>query len=119
MDIVTNYLPEIFAGLSFVVAGLLYSSLGYARKAMRSLSGEAVTFDYAKVGKSIVLGIVLGITAFVWTGIEGDVIDVHNLKEFGTQVGLNSAAIMIVHKLLLGRKEGEVGTLPTPPGKGT
>lgn len=116
-----DYYHETLAGLSFIVAGLLYSSLGYARKAMRALSGEDVTFDYSKMGKSVVLGIVLGIAAFVWTGVEGEVIKVENLKEFAAQVGLNSAAIMIVHKLLLGRKESketEVGTLPVPPGKG-
>lgn len=99
-------LQYVVTGLSFVAAGIFYSTSGYIKKIRKKLSGDdSVTLDYAKMLKTTVIGIVLGIGAFIMSAYNGEIIQVANMHEFFVQVGLNMAAILIIDKWILGRAE--------------
>lgn len=119
---------------SFIVAGVIYSASGWLKKVRRKLAGENVPLDYRKMGKSVLIGVILGIAAMAWSAYEGDVIIITDAREFGVQVGLNMAVILLVDKLILGTAQPKAGPtgdedegdfdeleseLPTevPPGK--
>ena len=121
------------AGASFIVAGLYYSSMGWVAKIRKALSSDDAKIDWGKMGKSVMVGIFLGVAAFVAMEVAGeDAISISTPQEFFTQVGINSAAILAVDKLLLGRAPkdqsikandndasatGTTGVTDLPPGK--
>lgn len=109
-------------GLSFIAAGVFYSASGYAKTLRRALTGDSVQLDYRKMGKSVVLGVILGITAMVLTGtvdhaagtkIQEDILtnfgDLSNpfntFLGFVTVAGSHTAIILAADKWLLGRPD--------------
>ncbi len=88
--------------LSFPAAGIYYSSTGFAKKFARSLAGEKTVLDYAKIGRTTLLGIIVGVIAFVYTAYNGETIHVVTLQQFLTQIAVNLAAVMTVDRLVLG-----------------
>lgn len=92
--------------LTFVAAGMFYSSSGYAKKLRKKLSGDtSVTLDYKKMGKTTIIGIIIGVAAFIWSTYHGETITVTTMEQFFVQVGLNMTAVLIIDKWLLGRSE--------------
>jgi len=88
--------------VSFIVAGVFYSSGGYVKKVRRKLAGEDVKLDYKKMGKTILIGIILGIVAMVWAVHDGTTFTIDSLETFIAQVGLNASVILLVDKYILG-----------------
>jgi len=106
-----SYIGHAITGLTFVAAGVFYATSGYIKKIRKKLSGDnSVKLDYSKMGKTTIIGVVLGIGAFIMSTYNGDIIHVANMHEFFVQVGLNMSAILIIDKWILGRSEG-----PTKP----
>lgn len=108
----TNPQPEvelvtyIITGTTFVAAGVFYSMSGYVKKIRKKLSGDnSVKLDYSKMGKTTLIGVILGIGAFILSTYNGDTIHVSTMQEFFVQVGLNTTAILIIDKWILGRSE--------------
>ena len=109
--------------LSFVAAGLFYSIMGASNAYRRRIATQNwAGFDFVKLGKSVTLGVVLGIGAFIAVELQGQVIMIGSLHEFLVQVGLNTTAILMIQKFLLGgyavqpkKEEDELKptTLPT------
>jgi len=96
-------------GLTFVAAGVFYSSSGYVKKLRKKLNGDdTVVLDYSKMGKTTIIGVVLGIGAFIMSTYAGETIHVLNMHEFFVQVGLNMSAILIIDKWLLGRSDSPI-----------
>jgi len=92
--------------VTFVAAGVFYSMSGYIKKMRKKLSGDdSVTLDYSKMGKTIIIGIVLGVGAFIISTYLGETIHVSNMHEFFVQIGLNMSAILVIDKWILGRSE--------------
>ena len=100
-------------GLSFIAAGVFYSASGYAKALRRALTGESPNLDYRKMGKSVILGVVLGIVAIVLSHaveVEGpilaDLSDTDPRKVLYAFIGLagsHTAVILAADKWLLGR----------------
>ena len=102
--------PELqhhaYAFASFMASGIFYSASGWIKRVRRMLAGDSTErLDYSKMGKSLLIGVILGIGAFVWSSYEGDTIAVGTLHEFLTQVGINTSVILLVDKWILGRPE--------------
>lgn len=55
----------------FVGAGIVYSAIGWIRRARAKLAGADVKFNVRKAGMSTLLGLGLGVGAFIWTWISG------------------------------------------------
>ena len=86
----------------FVSGGLVYSLLGYWKAIRRSINGS-VPFDLAKLKTGGVLGVMLGITATVYSVYNGDsYIVVTTVQGFITAVGGSIGIIYTVDKILLG-----------------
>lgn len=85
----------------FIVAGIAYSTIGYRAKLLKALQGEKVEFDTARIGKTIILGVVLGVAATIMSLYNGDTILVSSPQDFFTQVATAMGAIFTIHKLLL------------------
>ena len=107
----------ILAGLSFITSGIFYSSSGWIKKVRRKLAGQAVRMDYQKMGKSILIGVILGAGAMVYSAYNGDVITITSAEQFFAQVAVNTAVILLVDKWILGRAEekGEGETMKAAP----
>ncbi len=89
-----SYIGHVVTGLTFVTAGIFYSTSGYIKKIRRKLAGDnTVRLDYHKMGKTTAIGVILGAGAFVMSIYAGDIIHVANLHEFFVQVGLNISFI--------------------------
>jgi len=88
--------------LSFPAAGIYYSTTGFAKKFARSLAGEKTLIDYGKIGRTTLLGVIVGVVAFVFTTYNGETIHVVSLQEFLTQIAVNLADVMTVDRLVLG-----------------
>ena len=88
--------------LSFPAAGIYYATTGFAKKFARSLSGEKTPIDYGKIGRTTLLGVIVGVIAFVFTTYNGDTIHVTSLQQFLTQIAVNLAAVMTIDRLILG-----------------
>lgn len=96
----------VITGATFLVAGIFYSTSGYVKKLRKKLSGDNnVEFDYSKMGKTTVIGVILGIGAFVMSTYLGETFYVVTMHEFFVQVGLNMSAILIIDKWILGRTD--------------
>ena len=98
---INDVLYHLVTASTFLIAGIFYSASGYINKLRRSLSGEKVEIDYVRMGKTMILGVVLGIGAFILSIYNGDIIHVDTMHEFFVQVGLNAAAILFIHKWIL------------------
>ena len=92
----------IIGFLTFPAAGIYYSSTGFAKKFARSLSGEKTILDYSKMTRTTILGVIVGVVAFVYTAYNGDTIHVSTFQQFLTQVAINLAVVMTVDRLVLG-----------------
>jgi hypothetical protein len=92
---------------SFLVAGVFYSSSGWIKKVRRKLVDDTVPLDLKKMGRSVLIGIFLGVGAMVASAYFGDVILVTNAEEFLVQIGLNTSVILLVDKWILGRGTDE------------
>lgn len=122
---------------SFIVAGVFYSSSGWIKRVRRLLAGEKLPLDWKKMGRSVLIGVILGVGAMIYFVYDGNPIVINNAQEFFVQVGLNTAIILLIDKWILGRAgpngtTTDVGTgdvddedltiddIPTevPPGKG-
>ncbi len=88
--------------LSFPAAGIYYATTGFAKKFARSLSGQKTEIDYSKIGRTTLLGVIVGIVAFVYVTYNGDTIHVSTLQQFLAQIAINLAAILTVDRLVLG-----------------
>ncbi len=101
----TGGLEYVIAFSSFIAAGIFYSSSGWIKKVRRKLAGEKLPLDFKKMGKSVLIGIILGIGAMIFSVYDGEPIAIHNVKEFFIQVGINTATILLVDKWILGRAD--------------
>ena len=99
---VLSDLGYVLGFASFPAAGIYYATTGYAKKFARSLAGEKTQIDYAKIGKATLLGVIVGVIAFVYTTYNDETIHVVSLNDFLTQVAINLAAVMTVDRLVLG-----------------
>jgi len=106
----TNSLAYLIAFSTFIVSGVFYSASGWIKKIRRKLAGDAVPLDYKKMGKTVAIGVILGIGAFIYSTWDGDTIAVGTAQEFFIQVGINTSVILLVDKWILGRSE----TIPAP-----
>jgi len=125
-----SVLAYLIAFSTFIVSGVFYSASGWIKKIRRKLAGDNVPLDYKKMAKTVGIGVILGIGAFIYSTWDGDTITVSTAQEFFVQVGINTAVILLVDKWILGRSE----TIPQaeesdefspddvpneiPPGKG-
>ena len=101
-----SYIGYAVTGLTFVAAGVFYATSGYIKKIRKKLSGDnSVKLDYSKMGKTTLIGVILGVGAFIMSTYDGNTIAVSNMHEFFVQVGLNMSAILIIDKWILGRSE--------------
>ena len=107
----------VVAALTFVAGGLYYTCLGYFRKWRRAMAGEHVKFDMKKVRNSIILGLVVGIAAFVASEYSGEAIQVTNMNEFVEQALINVTAVMTIDKLILGRARNTNTNITPKSGK--
>lgn len=97
----------ILAGLSFIVSGIFYSSSGWIKKVRRKLAGSGDKLDYKKMGKSILIGVILGAGALIYSTYNGETIVIVTAEQFFAQVAINTAAILFVDKWILGRADPE------------
>ena len=88
---------------SFIVAGVFYSSSGWIKRVRRVLAGEKIPLDLKKMGRSVLIGVILGIGAMIFFIYDGNPIVISNVQEFFVQVGINTATILLVDKWILGR----------------
>lgn len=96
----------IVTGTTFIAAGIFYSMSGYVKKLRKKLSGDnSVVLDYSKMGKTTAIGVILGIGAFILSTYNGETIHISTMQEFFVQVGLNTTAILIIDKWILGRSD--------------
>lgn len=107
-----NPLVYLVAFSTFIVSGVFYSASGWIKKIRRKLAGDNVPLDYKKMGKTVAIGIILGIGAFIYSTWDGDTITVSTAQEFFVQVGINTAVILLVDKWILGRSETVPSTSP-------
>jgi len=98
-------LAYLVAFSTFIVSGVFYSASGWIKKIRRKLAGDNVPLDYHKMGKTVLIGVLLGIGAFVYSTWDGTTISVSTPQEFFIQVGINTAVILLVDKWILGRAE--------------
>ena len=101
------------AGASFIVSGVFYSSSGWIKKVRRKLAGQGDTLDYKKMGKSVLIGVILGVGAMIYSTYNGDTIVIINAEQFFAQVAINTTAILFVDKWILGRADPEEKAGPT------
>lgn len=101
-----SYIGYAITGLTFVAAGTFYAASGYIKKIRKKLAGDdTVKLDYSKMGKTTLIGVILGAGAFIMSTYNGETIIVSTMHEFFVQVGLNMSAILIIDKWILGRSE--------------
>ena len=100
---VTVELPSLVGQIvgftTFLAAGLYYALIGWIGKIAGSLSGQNVSIDYNKILKALILGIIIGVGAFIY--MEGEVIHITNVQEFITQASINLVAVLTVHKVII------------------
>ena len=97
-----NYTQVGLAGLTFLLAGLWYSCAGFIKKFRRSLTDETVKLDPRRMSKSVIVGVITGIAAFIVTFVTGDVMRVSTPEEFGILFGIATGIVVSVDKTILG-----------------
>lgn len=105
--------------LTFVAAGVFYAASGWIKKIRRKLAGDEAKLDLVKLGKTTLIGVILGVAAMIASIAMGEVIIVEGAQQFLTQIGINSAAILFIDKWILGRAESPVNTTTTTTTGGT
>ena len=103
----------VLAGASFIVAGIFYSSSGWIKKVRRKLAGDGDSLDYKKMGKSVLIGVILGAGAMIYSTYLGETIIILSAEQFFAQVAINTAAILFVDKWILGRVDPQEKAGPT------
>lgn len=103
----TEPIHYLIAFGSFVVSGVFYSSSGWIKKIRKKLAGENVPLDYNKMAKTVGIGTLLGIGAFVYSTYLGETIHIIDMQQFLVQVSINTTAILFIDKWILGRAESE------------
>ena len=98
-----NVLAYLVAFSTFIVSGVFYSASGWIKKIRKKLAGDNVPLDYHKMGKTVAIGVILGIGAFIYSTWDGDTIAISTAQEFLIQVGINTSVILLVDKWILGR----------------
>lgn len=106
-------LGYVIAGFSFVGAGLYYTCLGYVKKLRRVLAGENVAVDLNKVRNSALLGVLVGVVAFIASLYNGETIHIVTVEEFIAQASINFTAVVTIDKLILGRADSSTNTVST------
>jgi len=109
----TSGLEYLIAFSTFIVSGVFYAASGWIKKIRRKLAGDNVPLDYQKLGKTTLIGVILGIGAFIYSTWDGDTIAVTTAQEFFVQVGINTTVILFVDKWILGRSEAVTSTSRT------
>jgi len=103
--------------LTFVAAGVFYAASGWIKKIKRKLSGDDTKLDWTKLGKTTLIGVILGIGAMIVSVSMGEIIIVESSQQFLTQIGINTAAILFIDKWILGRPDASpVSTKTTKSG---
>ncbi len=102
--------------LTFLAAGVFYAASGWIKKIKRKLAGDDTKLDWSKLGKTTLIGVILGIGAMIASLAMGEVIIVNSAEQFLTQIGLNTAAILFIDKWILGRPEASPVNNPTTEG---
>ena len=102
--------------LTFVASGVFYAASGWIKKIKRKLSGDDTKLDWSKLGKTTLIGVILGVGAMVASLAMGEVIIVDNAQQFLTQVGINTAAILFIDKWILGRPDTSTVSTTTTTG---
>ena len=100
----TDYslLSQILGFSTFIAAGVYYTTTGYIGKIAKSLAGENVSVDWVKVGKTTLLGVLVGVGAFVYVAMDDNtVIHVSTISEFLTQASINFVVVVSIHKIIL------------------
>ena len=103
----------VLAGASFILAGVFYSSSGWIKKVRRKVVGSGEKLDYHKMGRSVLVGLILGVGAIIYSAYQGETIIITTVEQFLVQVGLNTTAILLVDKWVLGRAEPDEKAGPT------
>jgi trehalose utilization protein len=101
--------------LTFVAAGVFYATSGWIKKIRRKLAGDQSKLDWAKLGKTTLIGVILGVGAMIASVAMGEEIVINDAQMFFSQIGINSAAILFIDKWILGRSE----TIPPATSTGT
>jgi len=101
----TQALGYVVAFSTFIVSGVFYAASGWIKKVRRKLVDDTVTLDYKKMRKAVLIGVILGLGAFIYSTYTGETINVTTPQEFFVQVGINTAIILLVDKWILGRVE--------------
>ena len=109
-----EFINYALAFATFVVAGVFYSSSGWIKKIRRVLAGENVPLDPNKMGKTVLIGVILGVGAFIYSAYEGDTIVVFTMQDFFVQVAINTTVILLIDKWILGRAD-TIPPVPTTP----
>jgi hypothetical protein len=100
----TDYtlLSQILGFSTFIAAGMYYTTTGYISKIAKSLSGEDVSVDWVKVGKTTLLGVIIGVGAFMYVAMDDNtVIHVSSVSEFLAQASINFVIVVSIHKIIL------------------
>ena len=91
--------------LTFVASGVFYAASGWIKKIKRKLSGDDTKLDWSKLGKTTLIGVILGVGAMIASIAMGEIIIVDTAQQFLTQIGINTAAILFIDKWILGRPD--------------
>lgn len=96
-------LAELLPIVAAATAGIAWSTIGIWEK-LRNREPN-VTIDFKKLGKNVALGSGIGIATYVYASIEGNPEPlITSLKTFALAVGLYFPLVIIVDKLLIGKK---------------
>ena len=94
---------EYLSILAFVFAGLVWNNIGYL-SAWRKYKNTAewTGFDKRKLRDDLILGLILGVGAYLVGVYQGELVDIQTLQTFiGVVVG-GFTAIAFVDKLIVG-----------------
>ncbi len=104
--------------LTFVASGVFYAASGWIKKIKRKLSGDDTKLDWSKLGKTTLIGVILGIGAMIASIAMGEIIIVDTAQQFLTQIGINTAAILFIDKWILGRPDASPVSTTTTTTEG-
>ena len=94
---------EYLSILAFVFAGLVWNNIGYLsawRKYRNSDDWEG--FDKRKLRDDLILGLILGVCAYLLGVYQGDLVDIYSIQTFLAVIVGGFTAIAFVDKLIVG-----------------